>query len=73
MSPKSRRLAIAANVEALPDVPRGDIGNLVTGGIVNAQGGYQNDPSTVLGYPVPRRVSGPRKPHPVESIPPRQE
>jgi hypothetical protein len=42
--------AIAANTAALPHVPRGDIENLVQGGIVNAQGGYQNDASTCLGY-----------------------
>ena len=43
--------AIAANLEALPHVPRADIENLVQGGIVNAQGGYQNNPSLQLGYP----------------------
>jgi hypothetical protein len=44
------RRAIAANAEALPHVPRRDIENLVRRGIVNAQSGYQNDASTVLGY-----------------------
>jgi len=44
-------LAIAANVQALPHVPRPLIEHLVTGGIVHAQGGYQNDTSTILGYP----------------------
>jgi hypothetical protein len=43
--------AIAANMEALPHVPRADIENLVRGGIVNAQGGYQNNASLQLGYP----------------------
>jgi serine/threonine protein phosphatase PrpC len=43
--------AIAANLEALPHVPRADIENLVRGGIVNAQGGYQNNASLQLGYP----------------------
>jgi hypothetical protein len=43
--------AIAANRQALPHVPSTDVENLVQGGIVNAQGGYQNDASTVLGYP----------------------
>ena len=42
--------AVAANVALLPHVPRRDIENLVRGGIVNAQGGYQNDASSVLGY-----------------------
>jgi hypothetical protein len=42
--------AIAANIAALPHVPRQEIENLVRGGIVNAQGGYQNDASTCLGY-----------------------
>ncbi|MGO4570410.1 hypothetical protein [Microvirga sp. 2TAF3] len=45
------RLAIDTNIAALPHVPRDLITHLVTGGIVNAQGGYQNDPSTILGYP----------------------
>jgi len=43
--------AVAVNAAALPHVPLKDIENLVRGGIVNAQGGYQNDASTVLGYP----------------------
>jgi len=43
--------AIAANLEALPHVARADIENLVRGGIVNAQGGYQNNASLQLGYP----------------------
>ncbi len=43
--------AIEANVKALPHVSRPDIENLVQGGIVNAQGGYQNNASTLLGYP----------------------
>ncbi|MBF9235193.1 hypothetical protein [Microvirga alba] len=43
--------AIEANVTDLPHVPRHDIENLVQGGIVNAQGGYQNAASTLLGYP----------------------
>ncbi|MET0528112.1 MAG: hypothetical protein ABW003_07175 [Microvirga sp.] len=43
--------AIAANLEALPHVARTDIENLVRGGIVNAQGGYQNNASLQLGYP----------------------
>ena len=44
------RAAVAANAEMLPHVPHADIENLVRGGIVNAQGGYQNDPATMLGY-----------------------
>jgi hypothetical protein len=43
--------AIAANIEALPHVAQADIENLVRGGIVNAQGGYQNNGSLQLGYP----------------------
>ena len=43
--------AIAANLEALPHVAKGDIENLVRGGIVNAQGGYQNNAALQLGYP----------------------
>jgi len=43
--------AIAANVEALPHVSKADIENLVRGGIVNAQGGYQNNGALQLGYP----------------------
>ncbi|MXQ11130.1 hypothetical protein [Microvirga makkahensis] len=43
--------AIAVNLEALPHVARADIENLVRGGIVNAQGGYQNNPTLQLGYP----------------------
>ncbi|NIX78287.1 hypothetical protein [Microvirga terricola] len=43
--------AIDTNASDLPHVPRDHIENLVRGGIVNAQGGYQNDPSTILGYP----------------------
>jgi len=43
--------AIAANMESLPHVARDDIENLVRGGIVNAQGGYQNNASLQLGYP----------------------
>lgn len=44
-------LAINANLAALPHVPGELIEHLVTGGIVNAQGIYQNNPSTILGYP----------------------
>lgn len=44
-------LAIGTNLAALPHVPGELIEHLVTGGIVNAQGGYQNNPSTILGYP----------------------
>ena len=46
------RLALEANVHALPHVAQSDIANLVTGGIANAQGGYQNDPSKSLGYSI---------------------
>lgn len=63
------QLAIAANVEALPHVPRGEIENLVTGGIVNAQGGYLNDPSTVLGYPCLDGFPVPESLIRVESVP----
>lgn len=44
------RVATAACAARLPHVPEAHIANLVRGGIVNAQGGYQNDPSSVLGY-----------------------
>jgi hypothetical protein len=44
------RRAIEANVHALPHVPRAEIETLVRGGIVNAQGAYQNNTSTILGY-----------------------
>ena len=43
--------AIEANLKALPHVAQADIENLVRGGIVNAQGGYQNNASLQLGYP----------------------
>ena len=43
-------LAIAANLQRLPHVPRKDIETLVRGGIVNAQGGFQNEPDECLGY-----------------------
>lgn len=42
--------AVTACTQALPHVPRGDIETLVRGGIVNAQGAYQNSTSTILGY-----------------------
>jgi hypothetical protein len=42
--------AVTACTRALPHVPRGDIETLVCGGIVNAQGAYQNNTSTILGY-----------------------
>jgi len=42
--------SVAACAEALPHVPRADIETLVRGGIVNAQGAYQNDTRTILGY-----------------------
>ncbi|WP_201836909.1 PP2C family serine/threonine-protein phosphatase [Microvirga zambiensis] len=42
--------AVTACVQALPHVPQGDIETLVRGGIVNAQGAYQNNTSTILGY-----------------------
>ena len=41
---------VTACAEALPHVPRADIETLVRGGIVHAQGAYQNDASTNLGY-----------------------
>jgi hypothetical protein len=44
------RRAIEANVRALPHVPRVEIETLVRGGIVNAQGAYQNKTDTILGY-----------------------
>jgi hypothetical protein len=61
--------AIAANVEALPHVPRHDIENLVRGGIVNAQGGYQNNASTILGYPCLDGFDVPEKMIRIESLP----
>lgn len=42
--------AISANAKALPHVPQREIETLVRGGIVNAQGAYQNNTSTILGY-----------------------
>lgn len=42
--------AVSACTQALPHVPRNDIEALVRGGIVNAQGAYQNNTSTILGY-----------------------
>ncbi len=42
--------AIEANAKALPHVPLHDIETLVRGGIVHAQGAYQNDASSILGY-----------------------
>ena len=42
--------SIEANAKALPHVPLHDIATLVRGGIVHAQGAYQNDTSSILGY-----------------------
>ena len=42
--------AVAACIQSLPHVPRDDIEALVRGGIVNAQGAYQNNTSSILGY-----------------------
>ena len=42
--------AVAESIMRLPHVRRADIENLVRGGIVNAQGGYQNDAAANLGY-----------------------
>lgn len=42
--------AIAANAHALPHLPLPDIERLVRGGIINAQGGYQNNAGSILGY-----------------------
>jgi len=42
--------AVAVNAQALPHIPTSDIERLVRGGIVHAQGAYQNDAGTVLGY-----------------------
>ncbi|MCP8937110.1 protein phosphatase 2C domain-containing protein [Alsobacter sp. SYSU M60028] len=42
--------ALAANAERLPHAPRADIEKLVRGGIVNAQGDYQNESDEALGY-----------------------
>lgn len=61
--------AIDANLRALPHVPPGDIHNLVTGGIVNAQSGYQNDASTLLGYPCLDGFPVPESLIRIESIP----
>ena len=46
-------IAVAAEAEcaaALPHVPRADIVHLLKHGIVGAQGDYQNNPESVLGY-----------------------
>ena len=45
-------------------VPRADIENLVHGGIVNAQGGYQNNASLQLGYPCLDGFEVPKRMHP---------
>lgn len=42
--------AITKNGMALPHVPREHIETLVRGGIIHAQGAYQNDAATILGY-----------------------
>lgn len=42
--------AIAANRARLPHLPAADIAALVRGGIINAQGGYQNNAASILGY-----------------------
>jgi hypothetical protein len=42
--------AIAKNATDLPHVPREHIETLVRGGIIHAQGAYQNDAATILGY-----------------------
>jgi hypothetical protein len=61
--------AIVANLEALPHVPRADIENLVRGGIVNAQGGYQNNASLQLGYPCLDGFEVPQHMLKIEQIP----
>ncbi|MCC6717445.1 MAG: protein phosphatase 2C domain-containing protein [Acetobacteraceae bacterium] len=46
-------IAAAAEAEciaALPHVPRADIAHLLSRGIVGAQGDYQNNPHSILGY-----------------------
>ena len=48
--PGLKRCRWPANAAKLPHVPLADIQNLVTGGIVNAQGGYQNEAGMILGY-----------------------
>ncbi|MBZ6075328.1 hypothetical protein [Microvirga puerhi] len=54
--------AISRSLSALPHMSRDLIEHLVKGGIVNAQGAYQNDSSTILGYacldgfPVPENL-----------------
>jgi hypothetical protein len=42
--------AMAACTAALPHIPREHILRLVRGGIVHAQGAFQNDAGTILGY-----------------------
>ncbi|KAA2236771.1 hypothetical protein [Salinarimonas soli] len=44
------RQTIDSCVRALPHVPAAHIETLVRGGIVHAQGAYQNDSGTILGY-----------------------
>jgi hypothetical protein len=63
------RRAIEANLAALPHVPRTDIENLVQGGIVNAQGGYQNNASLLLGYPCLDGFEVPERMIQVERLP----
>ncbi|MFC4175686.1 hypothetical protein ACFOYU_27010 [Microvirga sp. GCM10011540] len=63
------RRAIEANVKALPHVPRPDIENLVQGGIVNAQGGYQNNASKLLGYPCLDGFMVPERMIQIENLP----
>ena len=42
--------AAAECASALPHVPRADIAHLIAHGIVGAQGDYQNNPESILGY-----------------------
>lgn len=44
------RDAIDVNRVRLPHLPAADVENLVRGGIINAQGGYQNNAASILGY-----------------------
>jgi hypothetical protein len=42
--------AVASSLRAMPHLPRAEVERLVGGGILGAQGGFQNDPASPLGY-----------------------
>ena len=66
------RRAIAANIEALPHVPRADIENLVTRRDRQCPGRLSERPFATSGLSLSRRLSDPREPHPCRDISPRR-